>query len=138
MPDDTPDTASLADTAALPPPETIGSYRIVEPLGEGGFGIVYLAEQTHPVKRRVALKVIKPGMDSAAVLARFGAEQQALAVMDHPCITKVFDAGVTPRATPYFVMELVQGEPITTFADPRSASRSRTSTYQSARPVQTP
>ncbi|MGP1308666.1 MAG: tetratricopeptide repeat protein [Phycisphaerales bacterium] len=98
-------------------PEFIGPYRIREVLGEGGFGIVYLAEQSEPVKRRVALKVIKPGMDSRAVLARFEAERQALAVMDHPCIARIYDGGATERGLAYFVMELVQGEPITAFCD---------------------
>ncbi len=98
----------------------IGSYRLLSRIGEGGFGEVYEAEQTEPVRRRVALKVIKAGMDSAAVVARFEAERQALAVMDHPCIAKVFDGGVTPAAMgsrPYFVMELVRGEEITAFCD---------------------
>ncbi|MFI4898406.1 MAG: protein kinase [Phycisphaerales bacterium JB059] len=98
----------------------IGPYRLLEQIGEGGFGVVYAAEQVEPVRRRVALKVIKAGMDSEQVVARFEAERQALAVMDHPCIAKVFDGGVTPPemgARPYFVMELVKGEPITDFCD---------------------
>jgi len=98
-------------------PERIGPYKILQPLGEGGFGVVYQAEQTEPVRRSVALKVIKPGMDSAAVLSRFEAERQALAVMDHPCIAKVFDAGMSGEGRPYFAMELVRGEPITEFCD---------------------
>jgi len=93
----------------------IGPYRVLSVLGEGGFGVVYLAEQTQPVRRRVAMKVIKPGMDSRAVVARFEAERQALAVMDHPCIARVFDAGQTPRGRPYFVMEFVRGVPLTDF-----------------------
>lgn len=99
---------------------TIGPYRILASLGEGGFGQVYLAEQSHPVRRRVALKLIKPGMDSRAVIARFEAERQALALMDHPGIAKVFDAGVTPAehgARPYFVLEYVAGEPISRFCE---------------------
>jgi len=97
--------------------ENIGHYHLLTVLGEGGFGTVYLAEQQRPVKRRVALKVIKPGMDSRQVIARFEAERQALAMMDHPNIAKVFDAGVTDTGRPYFVMELVQGEPITSYCD---------------------
>jgi len=86
-------------------------------LGEGGFGIVYLAEQTEPVHRLVALKVIKPGMDSRAIVARFEAERQALALMDHPGVARVFDGGTTSTGRPYFVMEYVAGEPITRFCD---------------------
>jgi WD40 repeat protein len=95
----------------------IDRYTLVETLGEGGFGVVWRASQTEPVRREVALKAIKPGMDSRAVLARFAAERQALAVMDHPGIAKVFDAGTTPQGRPYFVMEFVRGEPITDFCD---------------------
>ncbi len=95
----------------------IGPYRLLEPLGEGGFGVVYLAEQMHPVRRHVALKILKPGMDSAAVLARFEAERQALALMEHPGIAKVLDAGQTPQGRPYFAMELVRGIPITEYCD---------------------
>jgi serine/threonine protein kinase len=116
--DDTPTASELisGDDRGRPP-ETIGPYRLRSTLGEGGFGIVYLAEQTGPVRRRVALKVIKPGMDSRAVIARFEAERQALAMMDHPCVATVLDAGATDRGLPYFVMELVEGEPITSFCD---------------------
>jgi serine/threonine protein kinase len=95
----------------------IGPYRLREPIGEGGMGTVYLAGQTAPVRRSVALKVIKPGMDSGQVLARFDAERQALALMDHPNIAKVLDAGTTAHGRPYFVMELVKGRPITRFCD---------------------
>jgi eukaryotic-like serine/threonine-protein kinase len=95
----------------------IGPYKLLEPLGEGGFGVVFLAEQAHPVRRRVALKVLKPGMDTRQVVARFEAERQALALMDHPHIARVFDGGVTPLGRPYFVMELVKGVPITEFCD---------------------
>jgi eukaryotic-like serine/threonine-protein kinase len=93
--------------------DAIGPYRIVMELGEGGCGVAYLAEQTAPVKREVALKVIKPGMDTRAVIARFEAERQALAMMDHPHVAKVFDAGATTAGRPYFVMELVRGIKIT-------------------------
>src|SRR6185436_7024995 len=89
--------------------EQIGPYRLLRELGEGGGGIAYLAEQLEPVKRQVALKIIKPGMDTKAVVARFGAERQLLALMDHPNVAKVFDAGSTPAGRPYFVMELVRG-----------------------------
>jgi tetratricopeptide (TPR) repeat protein len=96
---------------------TIDRYKLVEPIGEGGMGEVWLAQQQEPVKRLVALKVIKAGMDSRAVLARFEAERQALAIMDHPNIAKVLDAGATPAGRPYFVMELVKGSPITNYCD---------------------
>jgi WD40 repeat protein/serine/threonine protein kinase len=95
----------------------IGSYKLIQKLGEGGMGVVWVAEQTEPVKRRVALKVIKPGMDSARILQRFEAERQALALMDHTNIAKVFDGGRTPCGRPYFVMELVKGVPITRYCD---------------------
>ncbi|MEQ9095045.1 MAG: serine/threonine-protein kinase [Phycisphaerales bacterium] len=98
-------------------PDTIHRYRILEALGEGGFGMVYRAEQTEPVRREVAVKVIKPGMDSRQVVARFEAERQALALMDHPGVARVFDAGTTEQGRPYFVMELVRGEPITDYCD---------------------
>jgi serine/threonine protein kinase/tetratricopeptide (TPR) repeat protein len=98
-------------------PELIGPYRILEKIAEGGFGEVYVAEQTEPVKRRVAVKILKAGMDTKSVLARFEAERQALALMDHPCIAKVWDAGETTRGRPYFVMEYLQGESITEYAD---------------------
>lgn len=96
---------------------TIGAYRLREQIGEGGFGIVYVAEQQQPVKRRVALKILKPGMDTREVIARFEAERQALALMDHPNIARVFDGGATATGRPYFVMELVRGVPITQFCD---------------------
>ena len=107
----------LASDPAATESKSIGNYRLLEILGEGGFGVVYLAEQIHPIQRRVALKLIKPGMDTKQVIARFEAERQALALMDHPCIAQVFDAGETERGHPYFVMEYVPGVPITTFCD---------------------
>jgi non-specific serine/threonine protein kinase/serine/threonine-protein kinase len=96
---------------------TIGSYRLLETLGEGGMGEVWLAEQTRPMRRQVALKIVKLGMDSAQVVARFEAERQALALMDHPAIAKVFDAGATPQGRPYFAMEYVRGESLTQYCD---------------------
>jgi serine/threonine protein kinase/tetratricopeptide (TPR) repeat protein len=95
----------------------VGPYILREQIGEGGFGLVFVAEQQEPVRRKVALKVIKPGMDTRAVVARFEAERQALALMDHPNIAKVLDAGATDSGRPYFVMELVNGAPITEYAD---------------------
>ncbi|MFO0807731.1 MAG: protein kinase [Gemmataceae bacterium] len=99
-----------------------GKYKLLEAIGEGGMGSVFMAQQTAPVKRMVALKLIKLGMDSKAVLARFEAERQALALMDHPNIAKVLDAGTTESGRPYFVMELVKGTPITKFCDDRKLS----------------
>jgi serine/threonine protein kinase/tetratricopeptide (TPR) repeat protein len=99
------------------PGTVIGPYKLLEPIGEGGFGLVFLAEQTEPVRRKVALKVLKLGMDTHQVVARFEAERQALALMDHPNIARVFDGGATPSGRPYFVMELVKGVPITEFCD---------------------
>ena len=96
---------------------TIGPYHLVSRLGEGGMGEVFLAEQTEPIRRQVALKVIKPGMDSRAVVARFEAERQALALMNHPCIARVIDAGATALGRPFFVMEYVEGERITKYCD---------------------
>ena len=95
----------------------IGPYKLLQQIGEGGFGIVYMAEQEQPVRRLVALKIIKPGMDTAQVIARFESERQALALMDHPNIARVLDAGATGPGHPYFVMELVKGVPITEFCD---------------------
>jgi WD40 repeat protein/serine/threonine protein kinase len=99
------------------PGTMIGSYKLLEQIGAGGFGIVFMAEQQHPVRRKVALKVLKPGMDSKQVVARFEAERQALALMDHTNIARVLDAGATDSGRPYFVMELVRGIPITDFCD---------------------
>ncbi len=95
----------------------IGRYQLVEPIGEGGFGTVWLAEQLEPVRRPVALKIIKLGMDTREVVARFEAERQALALMDHPNIARVFDGGATESGRPYFVMELVKGQHITDYCD---------------------
>src|ERR1051325_7294162 len=95
------------------PGDRIGRYKLLQQIGEGGCGIVYMAEQEEPVRRRVALKIIKLGMDTRSVIARFEAERQALAMMDHPNIAKVFDAGATETGRPYFVMELVRGIKIT-------------------------
>jgi WD40 repeat protein/serine/threonine protein kinase len=97
--------------------EVIGPYKLLEPIGEGGMGTVFLAEQARPVRRKVALKIIKPGMDTKQVIARFEAERQALALMDHPNIAKVHDAGTADSGRPYFVMELVNGVPITRYCD---------------------
>ena len=91
------------------PGTVIGPYKLLQKIGEGGFGVVYMADQREPVKRRVALKIIKPGMDTKQVIARFEAERQALAMMDHPNIARVLDAGTTDSGRPYFVMDLVKG-----------------------------
>jgi serine/threonine protein kinase/WD40 repeat protein len=103
-------------------PRQIGPYRLLEPIGEGGMGVVYLAQQTDPVRRRVAIKIIKPGMDSRQVIARFEAERQALAMMNHTNIAKVLDAGTSEDGLPYFVMELVRGIPITEYCERRRMS----------------
>jgi non-specific serine/threonine protein kinase/serine/threonine-protein kinase len=98
-------------------PDQIGPYKILELLGEGGFGQVYAAQRTEPVRRRVAVKVLKAGVDTKAVLARFAAERQALAMMDHPGIARVLDIGETEAGRPYFVMDLIQGVPVTAYCD---------------------
>jgi serine/threonine protein kinase/WD40 repeat protein len=116
---------STADRERLAPP-LIPGYTILDLLGEGGMGVVYLAEQEAPLRRRVALKLIKPGMNSRRVVARFETERQALARMDHPNIAAVFDAGTSPEGRPYFVMEFVAGVPITEYCDRhRSSTRER-------------
>ena len=102
--------------------ESFGRYKLLEKLGEGGFGAVWLAEQKEPVRRKVALKVIKLGMDTKQVVARFEAERQALALMDHPNIAKVLDAGTTDVGRPFFVMELVRGIKITDYRDQAQCS----------------
>src|SRR5881396_3235749 len=99
------------------PGSVIGRYKLLQKIGEGGMGVVYMAEQREPVRRRVALKIIKLGLDTRSVVARFEAERQALAMMDHPNIAKVFDAGTTETGRPYFVMELVRGVKITNYCD---------------------
>src|SRR4030095_14859714 len=113
-----PGIAATQDVPITERPDTvIGPYKLLEQIGEGGFGIVFMAEQTRPVRRKVALKVLKPGMDTRQVVARFEAERQALALMDHPNIAHVFDGGQSPSGRPYFVMELVRGVPITEYCD---------------------
>jgi len=116
-----PDPSVFAWTTPTPAEvelgDRIGPYRLDRLLGQGGFGMVYLAQQLEPVRRRVALKLIKPGMDSRQVLARFAHEQQALAALDHPHIARIYDAGMTPDGRPYFAMELVEGEAITRFCE---------------------
>ena len=114
-PQDAAPTATAKGGAA--PFQAFGAYRLLQKIGEGGMGEVWLAEQTTPVRRQVALKVIKAGMDTVHVVARFEAERQALALMDHPAIATVFDGGSTPEGRPYFAMEYVKGEPITTYCD---------------------
>ncbi len=139
MPDDreTNDPNPDGDTTESHSPpdrqsERIGPFRLLEKIGEGGMGIVYLAEQEIPVRRRVALKVIKQGMDTKQVVARFEAERQALALMDHPCVAKVFDAGSTPEGRPYFVMEYVKGVPISQYCDVhRLTNRERLELFRS-------
>ena len=123
-----PNPASPQDPESVPTKKTVSAagvdcgsvidqYTLIEILGEGGFGVVFRAEQSHPVRRQVALKILKQGMDTAEVISRFEAERQALAMMDHPHIAKVYDAGATTRGRPYFVMELAQGSSIRTYCD---------------------
>jgi serine/threonine protein kinase/Tfp pilus assembly protein PilF len=109
--------ATLDRPVAEGPGTIIGSYKILQQIGEGGMGVVFMAEQSEPIQRTVALKIIKPGMDTRQVIARFEAERQALAMMDHPNIAKVLDAGTTSSGRPFFVMELVKGVPITEYCD---------------------
>src|ERR1039457_19020 len=104
------------------PGDRIGRYKLLQQIGEGGCGVVYMAEQEEPVRRRVALKVIKLGMDTKSVIARFEAERQALAMMDHPNIAKVLDAGATETGRPFFVMELIRGIKITDYCDQNNLS----------------
>jgi non-specific serine/threonine protein kinase/serine/threonine-protein kinase len=121
-PEDRPVDSPNADrmptaTSSSEPVGSVGTYRLLQKVGEGGMGEVWLADQSEPIRRRVALKIIKRGMDTKQVVARFEAERQALALMDHPSIAKVFDAGETPDGRPYFVMEYVPGVPITEHCD---------------------
>jgi len=115
-------TVRLASVPAEKPGDRIGRYKLLQQIGEGGCGVVYMAEQEEPVRRRVALKIIKLGMDTKSVIARFEAERQALALMDHPNIAKVLDAGATDTGRPYFVMELVRGIKITDYCDQNNLS----------------
>jgi serine/threonine protein kinase len=112
-PDPTEDYQPIAER----PGTVIGPYKLMEQIGEGGFGLVFVAEQQHPIRRKVALKIIKPGMDTRDVIAPFEAERQALALMDHTNIARVFDAGTTESGRPYFVMELVKGISIVDYCD---------------------
>src|SRR5262245_36453914 len=109
--------ATVDEPAAERPGVRIGPYKLLEQIGEGGMGVVFMAEQQRPVRRKVALKIRKPGMDTRQVVARFEAERQALALMEHPHIARVYDGGETASGRPYFVMELVKGIPITEFCD---------------------
>ena len=118
-PDPSPPTVPSDTPAPDGPARSVGRYKLLQHIGEGGFGTVYLAEQSHPVRRMVALKIVKPGMDTRQVIARFEAERQALALMDHPNIARVLDAGATDAGHPYFVMELIRGVPITKYCDER-------------------
>ncbi len=111
------ETQTIDTAAAFAGDDDFGRYHIIRPLGEGGMGCVYLAEQLKPIRRNVALKVVKLGMDTAQVLARFNNERQALAMMDHPNIAQIFDAGATSKGRPYFVMEYIEGAPITQYCD---------------------
>jgi serine/threonine protein kinase len=113
------ETAAFAASAESVGSIVAGRYKLLEPIGEGGMGEVWVADQLEPIRRRVAIKVIKAGMDSRSVMARFEAERQALALMDHPNIARVLDAGTTEHGRPYFVLELVKGTPITEFCDAR-------------------
>jgi serine/threonine protein kinase/WD40 repeat protein len=117
-----PRSEGAAGLVAERPGDRIGHYKLLQQIGEGGCGVVYMAEQEEPVRRKVALKVIKLGMDTKRVVARFEAERQALALMDHPNIAKVFDAGTTQTGRPYFVMELVRGVKITDYCDQNNLS----------------
>ena len=109
--------SAVSSSAGEKPGDMIGRYKLLQIIGEGGFGTVWMAEQSESVQRRVALKIIRIGMDTRQFIARFEQERQALAMMDHPNIARVLDGGATPGGRPYFVMELVRGVPITKFCD---------------------
>ena len=117
-----PPAGSRASGPIEKPGDQIGRYKLLQQIGEGGCGVVYMAEQEEPVRRRVALKIIKAGMDTRQVIARFEAERQALAMMDHPNIARVLDAGATETGRPYFVMDLVRGIRITDYCDQSNMS----------------
>src|SRR3977135_552207 len=114
---DTPDDKTVSEGAVKTSFSSIGPYRLIQLLGTGGMGEIWRAEQTEPFHRTVALKLIKAGMDTKAVVARFDSAREALALMEHAHIAKVFDAGATPEGRPYFVMEYVPGLPITDYCD---------------------
>ena len=128
--DDNPDSllepklpaTSASSSLSEAPGQLIGPYKLLQQIGEGGMGTVYMAEQTEPIRRKVALKIIKLGMDTRQVIARFEAERQALALMDHPNIAKMLEAGATDTGQPYFVMELVKGISITNYCDQHQLS----------------
>jgi len=125
------ETQTIDTAVAAADDDDFGRYHIVRPLGEGGMGTVYLAEQLDPIRRQVALKVVKLGMDTAQVLARFNNERQALALMDHPNIAQIFDAGATAKGRPYFVMEYIEGAPITQYCDrKRMTTKERLALFQ--------
>jgi serine/threonine protein kinase len=131
-------TGAYEESMSEGPGTSIGPYKLLQQIGEGGMGVVWMAEQTQPVQRKVALKVIKPGMDSRQVITRFEAERQALAMMDHVNIARVLDAGTTESGLPYFVMELVHGVPITKYWSARRSSmptRRGSYTATSSRPT---
>ena len=111
------ETGPFANSAEQPGSLLAGRYKLLEQIGEGGMGTVWVAEQTQPIRRKVALKLIKPGMDSKTVLSRFEAERQALALMDHPNVAKVLDGGTTESGRPFFVMEYVKGVPFNRYCD---------------------
>ncbi len=137
---DEPAMGQLPPTISQPvserPGMQVGPYKLLQQVGEGGMGVVYMAEQLAPVRRKVALKIIKPGMDSRQVIARFEAERQALSLMDHPNIAKVLDAGTTDTGRPYFVMELVKGQSISRYCDEKHLAPRRGLSYscRSAKP----
>src|SRR3989440_8982055 len=121
-PNETAQATAVMASITEKPGDLIGRYKLLQKIGEGGCGVVYMAEQEEPIRRRVALKVIKLGMDTKHVVARFEAERQALALMDHPNIAKVLEAGATETGRPYFVMELVRGIKITDYCDENNLS----------------